>query len=62
MPETAIPIKPLTLPRFDGRNIIVEVDNEEYEKGVQQCQFDVIGRIILQKEMNPTQLCNSLTS
>lgn len=42
-----VPIKSLPPPRHEVGNILVEVDNEDYQKGVLQCQFDVIGRIIL---------------
>lgn len=47
IPETAILIKPLPTPMFKGGNIIKEVDDEDSEKGLQQCQFYVSGRIIL---------------
>lgn len=48
-----VPIRPLPPPRFEGGNIIVEVDEEDYANKVLQCQFDVIGRIILQRGDNP---------
>lgn len=48
-----VPIKPIPPPRYEGGNVIVEVDDEDYEKEVRQCQFDVIGRIIMQKGDRP---------
>lgn len=44
-----MPIKALPPPRFEGGNIIIEGDDVDFEKGVCECQHDVIGRILMQK-------------
>lgn len=51
--ESAVPIKSILLPHFEGGNIIVKVDEEDYEKRVRECQFDVIGRILLYRGDKP---------
>lgn len=40
-------------PRVEGGNVIVEVDQKDYEQECRECQYDVIGRVVLQKGDKP---------
>lgn len=40
-------------PRLEGNNIIVKIDEKDYEKECMECQYDVIRRILLQKGDRP---------
>lgn len=52
-----IPLKPIVLPRFEGGNVVVEIDEEDYQKGVNEIQYSVVGQLRLQKgELLPTTL------
>lgn len=40
-----------SLQRLEGGNIVVDIDEGEYLKGVRENQFSIIGRLILQNRM-----------
>lgn len=42
--ERGITMKPTAEPRREGGNIIVQLDIEDYIRGVQDLQFSVVGR------------------
>lgn len=47
--QGVFPLKPLLIPRVEGGNIVVELDLEEYLQGIEELQYSVVGRLILQK-------------
>lgn len=52
-----VPLTQRTQPRIEGGNIIMEVNNYDYRKVVDELWFSVIGRLILHKgEISPTTL------
>lgn len=53
--EDSIPLKPLLKPRFFVGNVVVEVDDEDYYRGVEE--FSVIGKLLLHRgDQVPTML------
>lgn len=55
--EEVVPLKPIALPRVEGGNVVVKIDEENYQKGVNELQYSVVRRLSLQKgEMLPTTL------
>lgn len=53
----SIPLKPLPSPKIVGGNVVGEVDNAEYQRGVYQLKFSVIGRLTLQHgDLFPTTI------
>lgn len=55
MPKTngdngsSVPMKPLSITRVEGGNLLVELDVDDYKKGVEELRFSVVGRNHLQK-------------
>lgn len=47
--EQPIMVRAIPPPRFEGGNVIVELDEDDCDKEARKCQFDVIGRTLLQK-------------
>lgn len=47
--DMVIPFRPLSTPRFEGGNLIVELDMEDYKKEVEELCFSIVGRNYLQK-------------
>lgn len=55
--EDGVPIKHLSLLRIEGGNIVVEVDKEQYQKGINEPNYSVVGRLSLQKgDLIPTTM------
>lgn len=53
----ALSMKSAIGPRFEGGNVVVEVDADEYYKGVQDLRFSVVGRLTVQRGENlPTTI------
>lgn len=51
----AIPLEPFAMPRIEGGNVTVELNEEECERGVIDNQFSVIGRLnLMKKDQIPT--------
>lgn len=42
-------LKPLVKPRIEGGDVVVEVDNEDFNKGVEELKLIVVGKFTLQK-------------
>lgn len=36
------PLKPLSAPKIDDENVVVEIENEEYQHGVKALRFSVV--------------------
>lgn len=51
--QDTIPLKLVCLPRLEGGNVIVEIGEDEYYKGVNDLQFSMVGRLILKKGETP---------
>lgn len=47
--DISFPLKPLPNPRLVGGNIVVEVDKEDYQRGIEKLKYSVIGRLSLQR-------------
>lgn len=47
--DKCVPLKPIQNPRVEGGNIVVIVDGEDYNRGVEELQFSIIGRFSLQR-------------
>lgn len=45
-----VSLRPLSPPRMAWGNIVVEVDDEEYQKGVEEQKFSVTGKLILRRD------------
>lgn len=57
VPRVVMQLKPISIPRIEGGNVVVEVDEDDYRKGVMELQFSVVGRLFIQKgEIAPTML------
>lgn len=48
MEQYDILLKPFDVPRVEG-NIVVEINDEGYQKGVEDTKYSVVGRLSLQK-------------
>lgn len=46
----AVPLSPSMMPRMEGGNVVVQVDESEYQEAVKNLQFSVIGRYTLQNK------------
>lgn len=47
-------LRPLSPPRLVGGNVVVEVDDEQYQKWVEDLKFSVVGKLMLRKgDPNP---------
>lgn len=46
----SIPLKPISNPKVVGGNVVVEVDAEEYKRGVENLKFSVIGRLSVHRD------------
>lgn len=44
-----IPLKSLFVPRLEGKNIVVKIKEEDYQQGVKELIFCVVGKLSLQK-------------
>lgn len=40
-------LKSLPHPRKEGRNIVIQLDIDKYQRGVQELQFSVVGKLVL---------------
>lgn len=50
------PLSSVLLPRTEGGNIIVQIDENEYQKGIEDNWFSVVGRLTLHKgELPPSK-------
>lgn len=50
-----LPLKPLSVPRVEGGNVVVEIVDDDYQQGVNVMSFSVDGKLSLQKwEFPPT--------
>lgn len=45
--------KPLPLPRVEGGNLVVDMDEEDFRLGVNELQHSIVGRLFLTKGSNP---------
>lgn len=48
-PSNAIRIKHITTPHMVGGNMVVEVDEDGYKRGVEEWKFTMVGRLFIQK-------------
>lgn len=46
--EILVSLKPLANPKLVGGNVLVEVDDKEYRRGVEDLKFSIVGRLSLQ--------------
>lgn len=45
------------MPRIEGGNLMVELDEAGYEKGINELRYNVVGRLFLQKSLaSPTTM------
>lgn len=50
-------LKPFSLPRWEGGNVVVEQDYQEYQSGIQKLQYNVVGRLsMLRGKSSPTNM------
>lgn len=50
-------LKPLPIPRVEGGNVVVEIDEDDNHKGVNELMFSVVGKLSLQNgEVAPSTL------
>lgn len=55
--EVACQLQPLSIPYYEGGNLVVYLDEEDYRHGVDELENSVVGRIFLLKEgMPPTTM------
>lgn len=55
--DNGIGLKPITTPRREGGNIIIQLDFNDYRRGVQDLQFSVVGMLSLPRgEALPTNM------
>lgn len=40
-------LKPFSIPRVEGGNVIVDLDDDDYSPGIEELQFSVVGRLFL---------------
>lgn len=52
--DQAIPLNEISEPKIEGGNVTVEIDEVEYQKGVVENQFSVIGRVFVRRVLLPT--------
>lgn len=45
----AIPLKPIPSLKVVGGNIVVELDDEDYKRGIDHLRFSVLGRLSLHR-------------
>lgn len=51
------PLRQFSTPRIEGGNVVIELDVEDYERGIQDLKFSVIAKLTIQKgEEAPTTL------
>lgn len=41
------PMKPLAVPRYEGSNLVIDLDEEDYLKGVEELKFSMVGQLYL---------------
>lgn len=57
VPRGIVQRKPIAMSCIECGNVIVEVDGDNYRKGVAELKFSVVGRLFIQKgEIPPTIL------
>lgn len=49
-------VKPLAVPRYEGGNLVIELDEDDYLKGVDELKFSVVGKLYFPKS------CEHLTT
>lgn len=55
--ENVVVLKNLPQPRMEGGNIVIEIDEEDYRKGVDELWFSVVEKLTLHKgETSPMPL------
>lgn len=55
--DDIFPLKPLSAPKMAGGNIVVEIDEEEYRRGVEDLKFSVIGKLSMSRGVDaPTTM------
>lgn len=47
--EEYTPMKPLSAPRMAEGNIIIEIDEEEYHRGVEELKYNTTGKLALSR-------------
>lgn len=45
--DDCVPLKPISAPRMAGGNVVIEIDEEEYHRGVDELKYSVIGKLTL---------------
>lgn len=53
----SIPLKPITNPKVTGGNLVVQLDAEEFKRGVEHLKYSVLGKLSLQRgDVVPTTM------
>lgn len=47
--DDIIPLQPTSNPIIAGGNVVVEIDDAEYRRGVEDLKFSVMGKLLLQR-------------
>lgn len=42
-------MKPLAIPQFEGDNLVVDLDEDDYNVGIEELQFSVVGHLFLSR-------------
>lgn len=42
-------LRPLSIPRYEGGNLIMELDDDEYRQGIDELQHNVIRKLLLHR-------------
>lgn len=45
-------MKPLAVPRYEGGNLVIDLDEEDYNRGVDELKYSVVGSYIFQKTVS----------
>lgn len=45
--DDVLPMKPFASPRFDGGNVVIVIDDEDYQQKVKALIFSVVGKLSL---------------
>lgn len=48
--DECVPLKLLFTPRIVGGNVVIEIDKDEYHRGVEELKYIVIGKLTLSRE------------